>query len=160
MTKIFSAKTDKDIEHVKILLEEYLDWLESKKWISSQESQAFEEQLANLPNSFAPPDGCLLLAMYQEEIAGCVALRKLNDTVCEMKRLYVKSSLRGLEVGRNLAEAVVTKAQKIGYTRMWVHTLQIMKAANTLYRSMGFREIDPYEENDIEGGIFMELKLV
>jgi ribosomal protein S18 acetylase RimI-like enzyme len=160
MLQIFQAETDKDIELVRGLLGEYLAWMESKKWISSEESQAFEEQLANLPNSFAPPDGCLMLAMYRGEVAGCVALRKLNDTVCEMKRLYVKSSLRGLEVGRKLAEAVITKAQKIGYARMRVHTLQMMKAANTLYRSMGFGEIDPYEENVIEGGVFMELKLV
>ena len=76
-----------------------------------------------------------------------------------MKRLYVKPFLRDLKIGRKLAEAVVTKAQKIGYTRMWVHTLQMMKAANTLYRSMGFRAIDPYEETVIEGGVFMELKL-
>ncbi len=159
MLKIYPVKTEEDIESVKLLLEKYLAWLESEKWISPQESQAFEEQLSNLPNAFEPPDGCLLLAMYRGEITGCVALRKLYDNVCEMKRLYVKPSLRGLKIGRKLAKAAITEARRIGYTYMRGHTLQMMETANILYKSLGFVEIDPYEENDVEGGLFIELKL-
>ncbi|MHC4260423.1 MAG: GNAT family N-acetyltransferase [Planctomycetota bacterium] len=152
--------TDEDIELVRILLAEYLAWLEDEKWISLQESQAFEEQLANLPGGFAPPDGCILLAVQRGQAAGCVALRKLNDSACEMKRVYVTPEFRGLKIGRKLAEAIIERACEIGYTHMCIHTLAAMQAANTLCRSLGSEEIAPHEENIVTGSVFMELKLV
>lgn len=159
MLKIFPVEVDEDIELVRVLLEEYLAWLETEKWISSQEFQAFQDQLAKLPNGFAGPGGCLLVAIYRGEAAGCVALRKVDDGVCEMKRLYVKQKFRGLKIGRALAEAVIEEARKIGYAQMRAHTLRAMEAANTLYVSLGFEEISPYEENLIDGAVFMELAL-
>lgn len=160
MLKIFPVETNEDIESVKILLEEYLAWMEIEKLISAQEFQAFQEQLANLLNGFAQPTGCLLVAMYQDENAGCVALRKLTDSICEMKRLYVRKKFRGMGIGRKLAECVIGEARRLGYARIRVHTLRAMEAANTLYEALGFKQISPYEESLIEGGVFMELKLV
>ncbi|UCC23304.1 MAG: GNAT family N-acetyltransferase [Planctomycetota bacterium] len=160
MVKIFAAKTDKELELVRALLEEYVDWMVSEELISEQELGAFKEQLVNLPNGFAPPNGCLLVGMYRGEAAGCVALRDLSDGICEMKRLFVTPEFRGLGIGRALAEAVIGKARKIGYSQMRVHTLRAMETANLLYSAMGFKEIGPYEENIIEGAVFMELKLV
>ncbi len=77
-----------------------------------------------------------------------------------MKKLFVRPKFRGLKIGRKLAAGVIEESRKIDYSCMHVHTLRTMEAANTLYESLGFREIDPYEENVIEGGVFMELLLV
>jgi ribosomal protein S18 acetylase RimI-like enzyme len=154
MLKIFPVETDKDIELVRELLEEYADSLGIDLGF-----QNFEEELANLPGCYARPEGCILLARYNEEIAGCVALRRLSDGICEGKRLYVKPQFRGLKIGRKLTEAIIEEARKIGYTRMRGDTLASMKAAQALYASLGFKQIEPYCYNPIEGAIFIELVL-
>jgi len=154
MLKIYPAETDKDIELAKELFVEYADSLGFDLCF-----QNFEEELANLPGDYAPPEGCLLLAKYQEKVAGCVALRKLSDGICEGKRLYVRPEFRGLKIGRKLAEAIIEEARKIGYSRMRGDTLTSMKAARELYVSLGFKEIEPYRHNPIKGAKFIELKL-
>jgi len=155
MLKFFPAETGEDIELVRGLFEEYADSLGIDLGF-----QNFEEELANLPGCYARPEGCILLARYNEEIAGCVALRKLSDGICEGKRLYVRPQFRGLKIGRKLVEAIIAEARKIGYTRMRGDTLASMTAAQALYASLGFKEIEPYCYNPIEGAKFIELKLV
>jgi ribosomal protein S18 acetylase RimI-like enzyme len=76
-----------------------------------------------------------------------------------MKRLYVTPQVRRLGIGRALAIAVIEQARKIGYTRMRLDTVASMKAARALYKSLGFKEIEPYRYNPLEGATFMELKL-
>ncbi len=115
--------------------------------------------MVNLPGKYAKPEGCLLIAEYDVEIAGCVALRKLSDGVCEMKRLYVKQKFRGLKIGKALAEAVIQQARKAGYSCMRLDYIA-PRTSESLYRSLGFNEIAPYEDIPIEGAVFMELKLV
>jgi len=155
MLKIFPVETDEDIKIVRALFEEYADSLGV-----DLSFQNFEEELANLPGCYARPEGCILLARYNEEIAGCVALRKLSDGICEGKRLYVKPQFRGLKIGRKLVEAIIAEAHKIGYTRMRGDTLASMKAAQALYASLGFKQIEPYCYNPIEGAKFIELEMV
>jgi ribosomal protein S18 acetylase RimI-like enzyme len=122
--------------------------------------QNFDQELAELPGEYAPPAGRLLLALTDNQIAGCVALRKINDEICEMKRLYVRSAFRGQAIGKELAIAIIAAARTIGYKRMRLDTLPSMQAAMQLYETLGFQDIAPYRYNPIAGTRFMELDLI
>jgi putative acetyltransferase len=122
--------------------------------------QNFDKELANLPGDYNPPTGRLLLAGYQGQLAGCVALHRLEDSVCEMKRLYLRPQFRGKGFGRALAGRIIAEARGIGYKRMRLDTVEpVMKDAVAMYRKIGFREITPYCTNPIPGALYMELQL-
>lgn len=132
--------------------------------------QGFDRELAALPGDYAPPAGRLLLAVVEPEVegtasalgavAGCVALRRLGEGTCEMKRLYVRPAFRGRGIGRALAGAAIAAAREMGYRRMRLDTIPAqMAAAVALYRELGFRDIPPYYENPIPGALCMELEL-
>lgn len=124
----------------------------------------FERETAALPGAYASPAGVLLLAVNAEpgrpvEAAGCVALRRWDETTGEMKRLYVRPAFRGRGVGRSLVSKLIAEAQAIGYSRMVLDTLPTMTDAHKLYRSIGFREIASYQKTPIPGALFFELLL-
>ena len=122
--------------------------------------QSFDEELKILPGAYVPPTGSLLLARYAGHAAGCVALRKLEGGICEMKRLYVRPADRGRGLGRILVERVIAEARAIGYEPMRLDTIEsAMKDAIALYRRMGFEEIVPYSAIPIEHALWMELRL-
>ena len=154
MLEIAETVTEQDIETVKGLLSEYAESLDFDLCF-----QNFAQELASLPGEYARPDGCILLARQAGQTAGCVALRSLGNGICEMKRLYVRPRFRRRGIGRALAEAVVKQARAIGYSRMRLDTVPSMKDARSLYRSLGFEQIDAYRYNPIEGAEFMELRL-
>ena len=149
-------------------MREFLNWhrhrhLEDLELIDAYfDAKAFEEELASLPGKYAPPRGRLLLAFYDGQPAGCVALRAMDAQACEMKRMFVYTQYQGKGVGRALAEALVHEAQTIGYASMWLDTSVRQMEAQSLYQSLGFKKTDPYYElpKRLENWlVFMELKL-
>jgi len=122
--------------------------------------QSFDKELAELPGEYAPPDGRLLLAEYEGQLAGCIALHKLEPGICEMKRLYLRPQFRGKGLGGILAQRIFAEAHAIGYQRMRLDTVEpVMKDAVAMYRKLGFREIAPYRANPNPGTLYMELLL-
>lgn len=121
--------------------------------------QDFEQELADLPGKYAPPQGRLYLAFIDEKLAGCIALRPLQEGLCEMKRLYVRPEFRGQYLGLLLAKEIIAEAREIGYHQMVLDTLDTMTVAQKLYRSLGFKEIEPYCFNPIDGALYMSLDL-
>jgi ribosomal protein S18 acetylase RimI-like enzyme len=121
--------------------------------------QGFNEEVEGLPGEYAPPDGRLLLVEYGLKPAGCIALRKLEQSICEMKRLYVKPGLRNIGLGRILVEVLILEAKLAGYDKMRLDTIPSMQAAIKLYKKLGFIEIEPYRFNPIPGALYMELNL-
>ena len=121
--------------------------------------QRFEEELADLRRVYAPPGGRLLLAKRQGVAVGCVALRRLDESTCELKRMFVLARLRGLGLGRRLVDAALAAARAKGYRTVRLDTVPGMAAAIALYRSLGFVEIAPYCHNPQPGALFMELDL-
>lgn len=153
--KMIQATYPLDIQSARELFEEYAAWLGLNLCF-----QNFDRELAELPGEYVPPAGRLLLAVEDNQIAGCVALRSIGEGSCEMKRLYVRPNFRGRGLGRHLAESIVSAAGEIGYERMRLDTLPgKMDLALAMYRSLGFREIDAYYPNPVAGATFMELGL-
>ena len=125
--------------------------------------QNFDAELADLPGDYATPQGALLLAYVNADLAGCCALRPLDSAdyanACEMKRLYVRNAYRRLGLGRQLAEAVLDAARIAGYHHLLLDTLSDMESARALYEDMGFEEIPPYYHNPIAGAHYLKVSL-
>jgi putative acetyltransferase len=154
--KFIQASSPEEIDQARTLFREYEAWLGLDLCF-----QNFEKELVDLPGAYAPPTGLLLLAYENDQLAGCVALRKLSDGVCEMKRLFLRPQFHGRGRGRELAERIIEEARRAGYERMRLDTLpEQMGKAIALYRSLGFKEIEPYYDNPVAGAMFMELEFV
>ncbi len=145
-------------QHIEQARQLFLEYAESLGF--SLCFQSFDEELKSLPGAYAAPSGRLLLAQCEQQAAGCVGLRMLENHICEMKRLYVRPAYRGQGLGRILVERVIAEARAIGYERMRLDTIaSSMQDAIALYRKMGFKEIAPYRDNPIAGALYMELLL-
>ena len=123
------------------------------------EYQGFSSELAGLPGQYAPPSGDLLVAKVNGEAAGCVALRALDQSTLEMKRLYVRPSARGTGLGKLLVEAAISIARQNGYAELRLDTLASMASAQKLYGALGFVEIPPYGNTFLPGTRFYSLPL-
>ena len=155
ISEIRRASSPADIELARTLFREYEAWLQIDLCF-----QNFAQEVAELPGAYAPPAGRMLLVFENDKAAGCVALRKIGEGVCEMKRLYVREGFRGRGFGRRLIAEIISEATKIGYERMRLDTLPPkMNHAIALYHAFGFEEIERYYNNPVPGAKFMELKL-
>ena len=153
--RIVPAEERTQIDYVRTLFREYASSLGFSLCF-----QSFDAELAGLPGEYSPPEGQLLLAFCDSIPAGCVALRKLEDGICEMKRLYIRPEFRGRGLGRDLVLALIEQARQSLYARIRLDTIAAsMAEAVGLYRSLGFRDILPYCRNPISGAIYLELDL-
>ena len=154
MIDIRPAQLPRELAEVRSLFREYVTGLGI-----DLEFQDFEAEIAGLPGKYTPPRGRLLLAWSATEAMGCVALRPLDETSCEMKRLYVRPQARGEQLGRRLAQRICDEAREAGYARICLDTLPTMASAQKLYRSLGFKPIEPYVFNPIAETKFLALDL-
>lgn len=153
--RLFTPSLAHEIDTVRALFQEYADSLDV-----DLEFQNFTEELARLPGEYAAPRGLLLLAEVDGSIAGCCALRPLDNVdyanACEMKRLYVRKPFRGFGLGRQLAEAILDAAHQAGYACVLLDTLDGMEAARALYAELGFADIPPYYHNPVAGSHYLK----
>jgi len=153
--KLIQVESEAEVQTVREMFLEYADWLGFDLCF-----QNFAKELAELPGAYAPPSGRLFIAYENDQVAGCIALRKIAEGICEMKRLYVRPAFRGQGLGRTLSESLIREAREIGYCRMRLDTFPgKMDQAIAMYRSLGFNNIEPYYDNPFEGVTFMELAL-
>lgn len=152
------AQSPEELAGARALFQEYAEQLGV-----DLDFQHFEAELAELPGDYAAPRGTLLLARVDGELAGCCALRPIDDVdyanAAEMKRLYVRKAFRGFGLGRQLAEAILEAALQIGYGCVLLDTLDDMESARALYEELGFVEIPPYYHNPVTGSHYLMAEL-
>ncbi len=154
MLAITRAEDAADLVEARELFEEYAHTLDFELAF-----QGFAAEVADLELAYAPPRACILLAKWHGVAVGCVAIRPLDGTTCELKRMFVRPRLRGLGIGHCLASVARQAAREMGYASMRLDTVPAMAAAIGLYKSLGFVEIPPYRLNPVPGAVFMELDL-
>ncbi len=155
MTQIVQVRSEAEVEAVATLFREYAASLSLDLGF-----QGFSEELAGLPGDYQPPCGALFLALENEEAIGCVGLRPLEwPRIAELKRLYVRPRGRGHGLGTLLSQAALSAAREAGYRLVRLDTLPTMLAAQRLYKTLGFSEIQAYRFNPVPGTRYMELVL-
>jgi GNAT superfamily N-acetyltransferase len=135
------------------LIREYLEWLNERVQCDYGIKFDVETMVASdvsAPDKFHPPDGRFYLAQYGGESVGVGCLKKLENGVGEIQRMYVLPSFRGKGIGRALVNCLVDDARAIGYRRLKLESLEFLEAAHALYRSIGFYEINPYANNSMK----------
>lgn len=149
------AKSPGDVAIVRQLWREY--------WESiglPMDFQGFDAELQGLPGAYGADGGTLLLATDQDEPAGTIALRRLDLTSGEVKRLYLRPKFRGQRLGRRLLEAVIEQATAVRYDCLYADTLPTMMEALSLYQRIGFEPVEAYSDTPTPGAIYLKLKLV
>ncbi|MBX3063097.1 MAG: GNAT family N-acetyltransferase [Anaerolineae bacterium] len=152
MFNIIQAESETHTREAIQLTKEYVDWMiatipekfPGMNIADMLEEHSYDDVRKKIPGDNVPPYGRLLIALNEDRAAGMIALGKLSDSICEMRTLFVRPDFRGTGIGRRLAQAVIDEARKIGYSTMRLDTLGFMDSALGLYRSLGFRSIDPY----------------
>lgn len=150
---IWDAKAE-EMGTVRELFREYSDFLDFDLCF-----QDFEAELAGLPGAYTAPRGCILLAGQPGQVVGCIALRPLSATECEMKRLYVRPEGRSQGLGRKLCGEVIARAKSAGYQSMKLDTVSKLQTAIGLYRELGFVECEQYCDNPQPDVQFFQLQL-
>ena len=148
-------------EEIKLLFSEYTDILiegdpSFKEYL---EIQNYDDELKHLEKKYGLPYGRLYLVYYNNEVAGCIGLKKIDEKNCEMKRLYVRPKFRGKQIGEQLIEKIIKDAKEIGYSYMLLDTLPFLKGAIYLYKKYGFYEIPSYNNSPMNTSIYMKLNI-
>jgi GNAT superfamily N-acetyltransferase len=156
--RFITPQTPEDFNRLRSIFREYAEGLQVDLCF-----QGFAAELADLPGQYAEPRGALLMALVNEELAGCCALRPLDaadySNACEMKRLYVRQAFRRSGVGRQLVEAILDCALRAGYACVLLDTLDDMESARALYQDLGFQEIPPYYHSPLQGAHYLKVDL-
>jgi len=167
MLSILQVELDDHRHHLKELWWEYLCWANSmniKELGVNLDIKAMLEQDMVELGRFSPPNGCLLLAQCKTQIAGCACMEKIAEDTGGIKRMFVRQTFRGKGIGRALLESVIDQVREIGYSRIRLDSARYMKEAQTLYHSVGFKDIEPFAESEIPEEfhthwVFMEITL-
>ena len=155
MVELIQVESGPAIDEIRALFLEYAQSLNFSLCF-----QSFDKELQGLPGEYGTPTGRLILCRLDGKPAGCIALKRLDSRVCEMKRLYVRPEFRGHNIGVELVTRLVDEARSAGYASMRLDTISgAMDHAIRLYRSFGFREIPPYYDNPIPNALYMEMTL-
>jgi len=159
--KIIQASTKEHFEATRRLFREYYQLLYSlQDMVMNMDLQSHSSELADLENGkYVPPLGAILLSTSGNGFSGVVALRQLENDICEMKRLYVRPEYRGESIGMELAKRIIQKGRELGYSKMRLDTHPDMTSAHRLYYALGFYDIPQYNQNNVPGALFMELDL-
>lgn len=156
--KLITPATPAEFQATRQIFEEYAQQLGVDLCF-----QNFDDELESLPGDYAEPQGALLLAMVDGQLAGCCALRPLDSVdypnASEMKRLYVRNAYRRIGLGRQLAESILDAARVAGYHHVLLDTLSEMESARALYEDLNFEEIPPYYHNPIAGAHYLKVEL-
>lgn len=148
-------------QSVRELFREYTDYLVASDPLAAivLQAQDFDAELEQLEQKYGLPDGRLYLAWYDDELAGCIGLRKIDEFHCEMKRLYVRPRFRSQHIGRRLAEKIIHDAQEMGYRYILLDTLPFLQDAIRMYLRLGFHIVERYNDNPLDTAVYMELEL-
>jgi GNAT superfamily N-acetyltransferase len=163
--QVRQVNAPEEIGALRAMLREYLTWaftIDSGSDVAPT-FQGLDEELAELPGIFAPPTGSLIVALVDGELAGCVALRQVDERTGELKRMYVRPAFRGRQLGQRLVGALIDQARAYGYHRVILDSHVTMTAAHRIYEAAGFRFVDPpdgFPEALLPVVVFMELDLI
>ena len=151
---IYKKLDANEIQETKELIIEYIKWLNMDLYF-----QNIDEELNGFPHKYKEPDGIFIIAKDENNVIGCVGMKKLDEKICEMKRLFVNDNYKGKGIGKKLVERIIEEARAKKYEIMRLDTLDIMEKAINLYYKNGFYEIEPYYNNPNNGVIYLEKKL-
>jgi GNAT superfamily N-acetyltransferase len=148
-------------KEIRILFSEYTEMLVAgdSSFQKYLDIQHYDEELAHLDVKYGMPNGRLYIAFYDEELAGCIGLRKIDEQNCEMKRLYVRPAFRGKHIGSELVQRIIRDAKEIGYSHILLDTLPFLEHAIHMYQTCGFYEISSYNNSPLNTSIYMKLDL-
>jgi N-acetylglutamate synthase-like GNAT family acetyltransferase len=151
---IYKKPEGDEIPKAKELILEYIEWLNL-----DLSFQSIDEEMKDFPGKYQEPDGAFIIAKENNNVIGCIGIKKLDKTICEMKRLFGNDKYKGKGIGKKLVGLIIADAQSKQYEKMRLDTLDYMKSALNLYQKNGFYEIAPYYHNPVKGVVYLEREL-
>ena len=148
------ANTDAEYKQAALLFKEYADWLKI-----DLSFQHFDDELVGLKTMYGEPEGGIILCTADDKFIGCVGIRKIDNDIAELKRMFVKPGYQNQGIGKALLQKAVDLARTLNYNAIKLDTLKHMTTAISLYKKHGFYEIPPYYQNPNETAVYFEIKL-